>query len=124
MTLADLDEVYEIETAAHITPWSKSIIHDCITVGYGCFVLEERKKNRIKAFSIVRVAGGGARGRRDARKATARSVCFVIACLSHLYTVNTASSTAHIVRRSRTYRSLSHISARSINSTPPRASHS
>jgi len=58
MTLADLDEVYEIETAAHITPWSKSIIHDCITVGYGCYVLEERKKSRIKAFSIVRVAGG------------------------------------------------------------------
>lgn len=58
MTLSDLDSVYEIETLGHITPWSKSIIHDCISVGYPCFVLEETKKKRIRAFAINRIAGG------------------------------------------------------------------
>jgi [ribosomal protein S18]-alanine N-acetyltransferase len=58
MTFDDLDKVYEIETSAHITPWSKGIIHDCIDVGYGCFVLEEKKKKKICGFAIVRISGG------------------------------------------------------------------
>ncbi len=54
MIFADLDNVYEIEKRAHIAPWTKGIIHDCIEVGYGCFVLE--KKRIIRGFAIARAA--------------------------------------------------------------------
>lgn len=56
MTFDDLDEVYRIETTAHVTPWSRGIIHDCIDVGYGCFVIEWL--NSIVGYTIVRVAAG------------------------------------------------------------------
>jgi len=36
----DIDNVYAIETAVHIAPWSKNIIRDCVLVGYDCRVLE------------------------------------------------------------------------------------
>ena len=52
MTTADVDDVYAIENSAHIAPWSRKIIHDCVTVGYGCFVLVKRKK--IRGFMIAR----------------------------------------------------------------------
>lgn len=41
MTRNDLDQVYAIEHAVHIAPWSKEILSDCIEVGYDCRVLEE-----------------------------------------------------------------------------------
>ncbi|RUR11996.1 ribosomal protein S18-alanine N-acetyltransferase [Legionella sp. km772] len=37
---ADIDKVYAIERDAHITPWSREIIRDCVMVGYDCKVLE------------------------------------------------------------------------------------
>lgn len=52
MTLEDVGMVFDIEKSAHITPWSKKIISDCISVGYGCFVIT--KDNVIKGFMIVR----------------------------------------------------------------------
>lgn len=55
MQLSDLDEVFEIESSAHIAPWSKKIIHDCIMVGYPCFVLA--KKRKVQGFSINRING-------------------------------------------------------------------
>ena len=56
MTLEDLEQVYDIETRAHIAPWSKKIINDCIEVGYGCFVLIKRRK--IRGFMIARATPG------------------------------------------------------------------
>lgn len=55
MQLSDLDEVYAIEESAHIAPWSKQIIHDCIKVGYPCYVLA--KKRKVQGFAINRVSG-------------------------------------------------------------------
>lgn len=40
MTESDLDDVYAIERNAHITPWGRDIIRDCVLVGYDCQVLE------------------------------------------------------------------------------------
>jgi ribosomal-protein-alanine N-acetyltransferase len=53
MTLEDLDRVYEIELSAHIAPWTKGIIRDCIKIGYDCFVIE--KSGRVHGFAIMRV---------------------------------------------------------------------
>ena len=53
MTQLDLNDVYNIEKNAHITPWSKKIIHDCIAVNYGCYVLVQ--DNAIYGFMIFRV---------------------------------------------------------------------
>ena len=52
----DVNDVYEIETTSHIAPWSKKIIHDCVKVGYGCFVLIKRRK--IRGFMIARATTG------------------------------------------------------------------
>jgi len=40
MKVADIDNVYVIETSVHIAPWSKDILRDCVLVGYDCRVLE------------------------------------------------------------------------------------
>jgi ribosomal-protein-alanine N-acetyltransferase len=56
MQLSDLDEVYAIEETAHIAPWSKQIIHDCIKVGYPCYVLA--KKRKVQGFAINRINAG------------------------------------------------------------------
>lgn len=48
----DLTEVYAIEQTAHITPWSREIIRDCIMVGYDCRVLELYEDNSEKATII------------------------------------------------------------------------
>ena len=56
MIFDDLGRVFSIEKVAHITPWSKKIIHDCIEVGYGCFVIE--KGTRIQGFMIARAVAG------------------------------------------------------------------
>lgn len=56
MDYPDLDAVYDIETRAHIAPWSRGIIHDCIAVGYSCYVL--CKEQNIVAFGIARIAAG------------------------------------------------------------------
>lgn len=39
---SDIDKVYAIETTVHITPWSRTILRDCVLVGYNCLVLETR----------------------------------------------------------------------------------
>lgn len=36
----DIDNVYSIEISAHVAPWSKEILRDCVLVGYDCRVLE------------------------------------------------------------------------------------
>ena len=49
---SDIDKVYAIETSAHITPWSESILRDCVLVGYDCRVLEIN--NEIGGYIIAR----------------------------------------------------------------------
>ena len=56
MSLDDVEAVYDIEENSHISPWSKQIIHDCVQVGYGCFVLTKRQK--IRGFMIARAITG------------------------------------------------------------------
>lgn len=53
MTLDDITRVFEIETKAHVAPWTKSILRDCLRVGYDCFVILKRKK--IQGFAIARL---------------------------------------------------------------------
>ncbi len=52
MTLDDVSFVYEIEKRTHITPWSESILHDCVVVGYSCFVLVDN--NFLCGFLVAR----------------------------------------------------------------------
>ena len=56
MRLADLDKVYVIECAAHKSPWSLSILRDCINLGYDCRVLEETDadSNQMIGYIICR----------------------------------------------------------------------
>lgn len=58
MTESDVDAVYAIETSAHITPWSKNILRDCVLVGYRCLVLELQmdKSKIIGGYAICRHA--------------------------------------------------------------------
>ncbi len=44
MCEADVDEVMAVETSAYAYPWTHGIFHDCLRVGYGCWVcvLEEK----------------------------------------------------------------------------------
>lgn len=39
---SDIDNVYAIETTVHIAPWSRTILRDCVVVGYDCLALETR----------------------------------------------------------------------------------
>jgi ribosomal-protein-alanine N-acetyltransferase len=41
MQVLDVDQVHRIELRAHRAPWSRSIINDCVMVGYDCRVLEQ-----------------------------------------------------------------------------------
>lgn len=54
MQISDLPAIMTIEQAAHLFPWTKGILHDCITVGYSCWVIENEDK--IVGFAIVMTA--------------------------------------------------------------------
>ncbi len=54
----DLDEVITIEKAAYPYPWTRGIFHDCLHIGYLCWVLEINEK--IVAYSVMSVAVGEA----------------------------------------------------------------
>lgn len=54
----DLDTVIAIEEAVYPFPWTRGIFHDCINVGYLCWVLEFDGK--IIAYSVMSVAVGEA----------------------------------------------------------------
>lgn len=53
---ADVDAVYAIESAVHLTPWSRDVLHDCVIVGYDCRVLEKIQgdEQTIIGYSICR----------------------------------------------------------------------
>lgn len=56
MQVCDVDEVYAIELASHITPWNKDILRDCVLVGYDCQVFELNNAGNayIAGFLIAR----------------------------------------------------------------------
>ena len=54
MLTSDIDSVYSIEKNAHITPWNKEILRDCVLVGYDCRVISNDKT--ITGYIISRYA--------------------------------------------------------------------
>ena len=57
MTDMDLDEVLEIENVIYNFPWSQVIFHDCLRVGYCCWVMEN-KCGDIEGYGVMSVASG------------------------------------------------------------------
>jgi len=49
----DLDDVLAIEESVYKFPWTRGIFHDCLNVGYFCWVLQYQEK--IIAYSIMSV---------------------------------------------------------------------
>lgn len=58
MRADDLGEVIVIEHSAYSHPWSEGILHDCIRVGYSCWVCE--LDDRIVGHAVMSVAVGEA----------------------------------------------------------------
>ncbi len=56
MSESDVDVVMEVESRAYAYPWTGGIFHDCLRVGYGCWVciLDER----IIGHGVMSVAAG------------------------------------------------------------------
>lgn len=54
MREADLDDVLAIEESVYNFPWTRGIFHDCLNVGYFCWVLQHQGK--IISYSIMSVA--------------------------------------------------------------------
>ncbi|MCW8407591.1 ribosomal protein S18-alanine N-acetyltransferase [Legionella sp. PATHC035] len=56
MTESDVDAVYLIEKNAHIAPWSREILRDCVRVGYDCrlFEVDEGSQRLIGGYIISR----------------------------------------------------------------------
>ena len=52
MQYSDLEDIVRIECAAHITPWSKATLRDCIRAGYDCELISI--SGECAAFSIAR----------------------------------------------------------------------
>lgn len=56
MTDADVEAVFAIEALAYPFPWTEGIFHDCLRVGYCCWVLEE--DGTIIGYGIMSVGAG------------------------------------------------------------------
>ncbi|RKZ33928.1 MAG: ribosomal-protein-alanine N-acetyltransferase [Gammaproteobacteria bacterium] len=56
MLANDLDEIIGIEREAYPFPWSLRIFHDCLRVGYCCWVAE--LDSTLEGYAIVSVGGG------------------------------------------------------------------
>ena len=54
MTENDLDGIIEIEESIYPYPWTRGIFHDCLRVGYCCWVL--KLEERIVAYSVISAA--------------------------------------------------------------------
>ncbi len=57
MQEADLEAVLEVEQSAYEFPWTRAIFHDCLRVGYDCYVLEEAADG-VVGHGIMSVAAG------------------------------------------------------------------
>lgn len=58
MRLSDVDEVMEIELTLYDFPWTKSILSDCIQVGYSCWVYKQNYE--IQAYCVLSSGAGEA----------------------------------------------------------------
>ena len=54
----DIESVMEIEVASYTSPWKENIYHDCLKVGYGCWVMEYAQK--VVGYGIMSAAVGEA----------------------------------------------------------------
>jgi ribosomal-protein-alanine N-acetyltransferase len=53
MTEDDIDQIMAIERATYKYPWTVGIFHDCLHVGYCCWVYE--LENEIDAYAVMSV---------------------------------------------------------------------
>ena len=58
MRMSDVDEVMEIEHTLYDFPWTKSILSDCIQVGYSCWVYKQNYE--IQAYCVLSSGAGEA----------------------------------------------------------------
>lgn len=58
MRMSDIGEVMEIEETLYEFPWTKSILADCIQVGYSCWVLKH--SYQIQAYCVLSSGAGEA----------------------------------------------------------------
>jgi len=58
MLEADLDAVIDIEEQSYEFPWTRGIFHDCLHVGYSCWVYEEN--GHVLAYGVMSTGGGEA----------------------------------------------------------------
>jgi len=56
MEEADLEQVIAIERAAYEFPWTWGIFHDCLRVGYCCWVLDQG--DGVEAYGVMSVGAG------------------------------------------------------------------
>lgn len=55
---SDLDVVIDIETRTYEFPWTRGIFHDCLQVGYCCWVYEQQ--GEILAYGVMSAAAAEA----------------------------------------------------------------
>lgn len=58
MLEVDLDAVISIEEQSYAFPWTRGIFHDCLHVGYSCWVYEEN--GHLLAYGVMSTGGGEA----------------------------------------------------------------
>ena len=58
MLETDLSSVVEIEAQASFDPWPEKLFHDCMRVGYSCWVVE--KDSKVAGFGLLSCAVGEA----------------------------------------------------------------
>lgn len=58
MRSEDVENLYAIETAAYSHPWTMGIFHDCLRVGYCCWVCEIDQE--LLGYGVMSVAVGEA----------------------------------------------------------------
>ena len=58
MTEADVAEVFAVERASYLFPWSEGIFRDCLRVGYVCRVLTAG--SRIIGYGVMSIGAGEA----------------------------------------------------------------
>ena len=56
MRTDDLDAVMAIEVLAYPYPWTRGIFHDCLRVGYSCWVYEDRGTQALMAYGVMTFA--------------------------------------------------------------------
>ena len=58
MLITDVPSVHAVEVKAYTCPWSAKLMHDCVLVGYDCWLVEFQ--SQVIGYSIYRLALGEA----------------------------------------------------------------